>query len=102
MSHARFAAVRTRGGAEPSSGTAKRSKFVDQASSRPAAFAEKTTDRPSGWIANSSAPPKGLLGLSASIAFIRSTASPPETGTTNRWERRPSFQASQWRTKSFS
>ncbi len=75
---------------------------MDQASLRPTSLAEKTTDFPSGLIASSSAPPKGLLGQSASIPFMRSTASPPATGTANRCERRPSHQASQCRTKSFS
>ena len=75
MSQAGFV-VSFRGAAEPSSGTAKRSKFVDQASSRPTSRAEKTTVFPSGETANSSLPPNGFVGQSASIAGIRSRASP--------------------------
>ena len=65
-----------RGAALPSIGATKRSKFVDQASSRPTSLAEKTTVLPSGLTAYSSLPPKGREGVSASMAFIRSTEAP--------------------------
>jgi hypothetical protein len=95
VSHAGLSAVRLRGGAEPSAGTAHKSRFVDHASSRPPRRAVNTTDFPSRLNATSSGPPKGLLGASASMSFIRSAGSPPAVAIANRWERRPSSQVSQ-------
>ena len=77
------------------------SKSVDQASPAPT-LAAKASWRPSGEKATSSMPPKGGAGTSASSPRVTSTGSPPATGTTKRWERRPSSQAFQWRTKSRS
>ena len=68
-----------------------------------------TRPRLSGVNVNSSAPPNGLDGESASRPFITSMAaatldvfSNMSTGATNRCERRPSFQVSQWRNSSES
>src|SRR6185369_753958 len=96
VSVALFAVVRFRGGAEPSAGAAKRSRFVDHASSLLASRAANTRVRPSAEKAASSGPPKGLLGPSASIPRITSTAGPPVTGRTNQWARVPLPQVSQW------
>jgi hypothetical protein len=97
-----LAAVRLRGAVLPSIGTTNRSKFVDQASSRPTSRAVNTIALPSGVNVYSSLPPKGLDGLSASMAFMTSTGSPPDAGSTKMCERRPSLQVSQWRKKSRS
>ena len=100
VSVARFFSVSLRGFVFPSTGARNRSRSVDHDSVGPTSRAAKTRPFPSGVKVNSSAPPKGLLGASASMPFITSTAVPPATGTTNRCERVPSFQVSQWRAKS--
>ncbi len=106
MSQAGLAAVRSRGGWEPSTGAWKRSKFVDQASCRPASRAAKTSDLPSGVKVYSSVPPNGFDGESATMPRIRSGGSSaaatvaagspaPARDSTKRCERVPSSHTSQ-------
>ena len=95
--------VRLLGDFEASIGARNRSKLVDQASSRPASRAVKTTSWPSGVKVNSSGPPQGFDGVSASMQCHHVDRRDfPAEGITNRCERRPSLQVSQWRTKSRS
>ena len=99
VSQAGLSAVRFLGAALPFDGTSYRSKFVDQASSRPATRALNTTRAPSGLNVNSSSPPSGLEGTSASSALLTFTGVPARpsgfTGATNRLERVPLLQVSQ-------
>ncbi len=90
MSQASFSLVRQLGSTEPSEGTDHRSTSVDQAASAPTDLAANTTSAPSGEMASSSAPPKGLVGVSTSSAFIRSIASPLARSWTKAWLRLPS------------
>ena len=100
QSQASFRPVKQTGGLDASIGTRYRLKFVDHGSRRPASRAVKTSSLLSGVKANSLELPNGLEGVSASMFGITSTGSPlPVTGITKRWLRRPSFQASQCRTK---